>query len=127
MVGKTFLKNLYERPFNAIKKGQKNVEIRANKNVFSGNSVNLIEKGDFIIFKKIDGKEKIKCTVERKTLYKSVKELLESEGTEHTLSSTNNIEEGIRSVESIGNYKELIAKNGVFAIKLKDVEVLHNS
>ena len=127
MVGKTFLKNLYERPFNAIKNGQKNVEIRANKNVFSGNSVNLIEKNDFIIFKKVGSEEKIKCTVEKKILYKSVKELLESEGTEHTLSSTNNIEEGIKSVESIGNYKELIAKNGVFAIKLKDVEVLHDS
>ena len=127
MAGKTFLKNLYERPFNAIKNGQKKIEIRANKNVFSGNSVNLIEKGDFIIFKKVEGEEKIKCTVERKKLYKSVKELLESEGTEHTLSSTNNIWEGIRSVESIGNYKELIAKNGVFAIKLKDVEVLHDS
>jgi len=60
-------------------------------------------------------------------LYKNVKELLESEGIEHTLSSTNNIEEGIKSVESIDNYKELIAKNGVFAIKLKDVEVLHDS
>ncbi|MFH1316556.1 MAG: ASCH domain-containing protein [Candidatus Woesearchaeota archaeon] len=127
MAGKTFLKNLYERPFNAIKNGQKNVEIRANKNIFSGNSINLIEKGDFIIFKKVEGEEKIKCTIERKTLYKSVKELLESEGTEHTLSSTDNVEEGIKSVESIGNYKELIAKNGVFAIKLKDVEVIHDS
>lgn len=127
MAGKTFLKNLYERPFNAIKDNQKNVEIRANKNIFSGSSVNLIEKGDFIIFKKIGSEEKIKCTVERKTLYKSVRELLESEGTEHSLSSTNNIEEGIKSVESIGNYKELIAKNGVFAIKLKNVEALHDS
>jgi ASC-1-like (ASCH) protein len=127
MAGKTFLKNLYERPFIAIKEAQKNIEIRANKNVFSGNSVNLIEKGDFIIFKKIGSNEKIKCTVEKKPLYKSVRELLESEGTEHTLSSTNNIEEGIKSVESIGDYKELIAKNGVFAIKLKDIEELHDS
>lgn len=127
MAGKTFLKNLYERPFNAIKNNQKNVEIRPNKNVFSGNSVNLIEKGDFIIFKKVGSEEKIKCTVERKTLYKNVRELLESEGTEHSLSSTNNIEEGIKSVESIGDYKKLIPKNGVFAIKLKDVEILHDS
>lgn len=127
MASKTFLKNLYERPFNAIMDGQKNIEIRANKNVFSGNSVNLIEKGDFIIFKKVGSEDKIKCVVERKTIYKSVRELLESEGTEHVLSSTNNIEEGIKSVESIDNYKELIAKNGVFAIKLKDVEVLHDS
>ena len=64
IVGKTFLKNLYERQFNAIENGQKNVEIRANKNVFSGSSVNLIEKNDFIIFKRVGSEEKIKCTVE---------------------------------------------------------------
>jgi|SRR3989338_2550171 len=121
MSGKTFLKNLYERPFNAIKKGQKNIEIRANKNDFSESSINLIEEGDFIIFKKVGSEERLKCTVERKRLYRSVRELLEAEGTESTLSSTNNIEEGIKSVESIGNYKELIAKNGVFAIKIKDI------
>ena len=122
MTGKTFLKNLYERPFNAIKRGQKNIEIRANKNTFSGNSINLIGEGDFIIFKKVDSEERLKCTVERKTLYRSVRELLEAEGTEFTLSSTQNIEEGIKSVESIGNYKEIIAKNGVFAIKIKDIQ-----
>ena len=122
MTGKLFLKNLYERPFNAIRDGKKTVEIRANKNVFSGNSINLIEVGDFIIFKKVGTEEKVKCTVERKTLYRTIRELLETEGTEHSLSSTNNIEEGIKSVESISNYKELIVKNGVFAIKIKDVQ-----
>ncbi len=93
----TFLKNLNEIPFNAIKSGKKNIEIRANKNIFSGNSVNLIKEGDFIIFKKVGSEDKIKCTVERKTLYKSIRELLESEGTQHSI-STNNIEEGIRSI-----------------------------
>lgn len=51
IVGKTFLKNLYERQFNAIENGQKNVEIRANKNVFSGSSVNLIEKTILLFLK----------------------------------------------------------------------------
>ena len=124
MVGNTFLKDLYERRFNAIKRGQKNIEIRANKNIFSGNSVNLIMREDFIIFKNVNSEERLKCTVERKTLYKDVRELLEAEGTEHALSSTNDIEEGIKSVESIGDYKELISKNGVFAIKLKDVRIV---
>ncbi len=124
MAGKTFLKDLYERPFNAIKKSQKNIEIRANKNIFSGNSINLIGEGDFIIFKKAGSDERLKCTVERKTLYKNVRELLETEGTEHSLTSTKNIEEGIKSIESIGDYKKLIFKNGVFAIKLKDVKVI---
>ena len=119
MAGKIFLKNLYERPFNAIRDEKKTVEIRANKNIFSGNSVNLIEKGDFIIFKKVGAEEKLKCTVERKTLYKTIRELLETEGTQHSLSSTNDIDEGIKPIESIDNYKELISKNGVFAIKIR--------
>ncbi|HIG93922.1 MAG: hypothetical protein QT02_C0002G0011 [archaeon GW2011_AR9] len=121
MSNKTFFKNLNERPFNAIVNRQKTIEIRANKNIFSENSINLINEGDFIIFKKMGSDDKLKCTVERKTLYRTVRDLLETEGTQPALSSTNNIEEGIKSIESIGNYKELIAKNGVFAIKLKDV------
>jgi len=124
MAGKTFLKNLYERPFNAIKDGKKTIEIRANKNDFSENSVNRIKKGDFIIFRKINTEERLKCNVERKTLYKTIRELLEMEGTKHTLSSTDDIEEGIKSIESIDNYKELIFKNGVFAIKIKDVQMI---
>ncbi len=124
MESKIFHKNLYERPFNAIKNGKKNVEIRANKNSSSKNSVNLIEEGDIIIFKNTKNNEKLKCLVERKTLYKNVRELLEAEGTEYTLSSTNDIEKGIKSVESIGNYKKLISKNGVFAIKLKDIKII---
>ncbi|MBI5391000.1 ASCH domain-containing protein [Candidatus Woesearchaeota archaeon] len=124
MVGKTFFKRLHERPFNAIKEGKKTVEIRANKNEFTGNSVNLIEEGDTIIFRKMDSDEQLWCTVERKTLYKSVRELLEAEGIEHSLSSTTDLDEGIRSVESIGQYKELISKNGVFAIKLANTKIV---
>ena len=68
MSNKTFFKNLNERPFNAIVNRQKTIEIRANKNIFSENSINLINEGDFIIFKKMGSDDKLKCTVERKTL-----------------------------------------------------------
>ena len=37
----------------------------------------------------------------------------------NTLSNTNDIEEGIISIEAIGDYKDLIAKNGIFAIEIK--------
>ena len=76
-----------------------------------------MKKDDKIIFS--DNNERIKVVVERKTLYKTVRELLESEGTEKTLSSTNNIGEGIKSVESIPGYKDFIEENGVFAIKIR--------
>ncbi|MFT4326507.1 MAG: ASCH domain-containing protein [Candidatus Woesearchaeota archaeon] len=118
----TFQKKLYERPFEAIKKGSKKIEIRANKKETSENSVNLMQRGDEIIFTKSKSEEKISCIIERITLYNSTRELLEKEGTKYTLSSTDDLEEGIRSIESIGDYKELIAKNGVFAIELKDVK-----
>lgn len=123
-MAKTFFLNLRERPFEAIKNGTKCIEIRANKNKKSGNAVNLIKARDIIIFKNENSKEKLRCIVERIALYRNVRELLLMEGTEYTLSSTNDIEEGIKSVESIDNYKEIIAKNGVFAIKLKDVKLI---
>ena len=121
MAIKTFNKNLYKKPFEAIKSGKKTVEIRANKKESSENSVNLMKPGDLIIFTCLDSGERIRCEIERIQLYNSARELLKREGTERTLSSTNDIEEGIKSIESIGNYKELIAKNGVFAIKLKSI------
>ncbi len=118
MVEKFYL-NLRSRPFKAIKKGLKNVEIRANKKKFYGNSVNLMSPGDIIVFVEENTKEELTCIIEKITLYKDVRDLLVTEGTENVLSSTTNIDEGIKSVESIGNYKEYIRKNGVFAIKLK--------
>ena len=119
---RTFFFNLRERPLEAIKNGTKNIEVRANKKKKSGNAANLIKAGDAIIFQKENSNEKLQCIAERITLYKTVRDLLLSEGTEFTLSSTKNLEEGIKSIESIDNYKEVIAKNGVFAIKLKDVK-----
>ncbi len=115
----TFSKNLNPRAFDAIKAGTKRIEIRANKNSTGKTSFNNIKEGDFIIFQKKGFDEKLKCLVKRKTLYKSVKELLEKEGTKYTLSSTNDIEKGIQSIESIGDYKRLIAKNGVFAVEIE--------
>ena len=119
---RTFCKNLNERPFEAFKEGSKKIEIRANKKETSQNSINLMQKGDEIIFTKSESDEKISGVIERITLYNSTRELLEKEGTKYTLSSTNDLEEGIKSIESIGNYKQLIEKNGVFAIKLKNVK-----
>ncbi len=118
---KKFYLNLRSRPFDAIEKGTKKIEVRANKNKHTGNSENLMKPGDIIVFTKENSKEKLECVIERITLYRTVRELLLKEGTEHTLSSTDDIEEGIKSIESINNYKEHIKKNGVFAIKLRDI------
>ena len=118
---KKFYLSLRSRPFDAIEIGTKKIEVRANKNKHDENSVNLMKPGDVIVFTKENSKEKLECVIERVTLYRTVRELLLKEGTEHTLSSTDDIEEGIKSIESINNYKEYIKKNGVFAIKLRDI------
>ncbi len=121
MISKTFMLNLRERPFKAIVAGRKKVEIRPNKYIFEGNSVNLMRAGDTVIFTNEVTQEKIECVIERIMLYQTVRELLLTEGTTQTLSSTSNLEEGIQSIESFPNYIELIKKNGVFAIRLKEV------
>ena len=106
--------NLLERPFEAIRRGTKTVEVRANKD-----SVNRMKADDTIIFTKCGTNDKLKCTIVRITLYLTVRDLLVTEGIERTLSSGKDLEDGIKSIESISDYKEQIARNGVLAIVLK--------
>jgi len=120
----TVIFSLHERPFEAIKKGTKNVEVRANKKGNQLGSITLLSPGDEVIFLKEGTQERLKCTLERITLYPTVRELLMAEGCPNTLSSGKNLEDGIISIESIPTYKELIAKNGVFALKLKNPQTL---
>lgn len=115
---KSYNLNLRNRPFEAILKGKKKIEIRANNSEGDVN-YNNIKRGDIIFFRNEDTKQLIKCEVKRKSYYKSIHSLLLNEGTTHTLSSTNCINAGIKSIESIGNYKELINKYGVFAIEIE--------
>lgn len=46
-------------------------------------------------------------------------DLLINEGTDVTLSSGKNLQDGIKSIESIPGYKENIMNNGVYAIHIK--------
>ena len=114
--------NINTRAFNAMINGTKNVEVRANKKSHKPHAINKVRAGDVIIFKDITSNQRISCTAERITLYKTVRELLLKEGTIHTLSSTNDLEKGIKSIESISGYKEHIAQNGVFALKIMNVK-----
>ncbi len=110
-----FSMNLNSRPFEAIKARTKTIEVRANKN-------QLMHNGDTIIFTKINTNETIVCLITRITLYHTIRELLTNEDINKTLSSGKNLEDGIKSIESISDYKEQIAKNGVFAIVLELIE-----
>jgi len=117
-------KTINNRAFRALLNGVKRIEIRANKNNKDINSFNLVDCGDEVIFTNLKTHEKLKAVIKRKTLYQTIRELLITEGTRYSLSSTNDLEMGIKSIESIGDYKKLINKNGVFAIEFEEVETI---
>ena len=109
------------RPFVAIRKKLKTIEVRANKKVGRLDYSKIIV-GDLIIFINQETMEQQICEVERITHYLDLRTLLEIEGTENTLSSGGDIEAGIKSIESITNYKKAIEMKGVFAIKIKSMK-----
>ena len=105
-----------DRPFRAINNGTKKVEVRANR---ENTIISSIKTGDVIQFKNIITHETIHSIVSQVTLYRTVKQLLEREGIERTLSSKGTLEEGIKSIESISDYEAVIRDRGVFAIVLE--------
>ena len=105
-----------DRPFRAIRDGTKKVEVRANR---IQTIITSIKSGDVILFKNIISQESFPSIVSRITLYRTVRQLLETEGTEKTLSSKGTLEEGIKSIESISDYESVIRERGVFAIILE--------
>ncbi len=108
---------LNDRAWNAIKVGSKRVEIRVDT-LDSNFSHKLINSGDTLIFESLSSGLIIECEVLKNVWYKSIEELLTVEGTEYTLSSTNDFDKGVLSINSIPGYTDGIAKNGVYAIHL---------
>lgn len=107
--------DLNDRAFYAIKNGTKRVEIRANT---GNNDFSKYEIGDIIIFKNSENKT-INCKIKEINKYDSTEVLLMQEGTKYTLSSTNDYNEGIKSINSFDGYEEAIKKNGVYAIHIE--------
>ena len=113
----TYNFDINNRAFNAIKNRTKRVEIRCTK-IGTKHTTSIKEKPkDYIIFE--SNGEKIKCLIEEINHYKTVEELLTLEGTRYTLSSTNDFNEGVKSINSLDGYTESIKVNGVYAIHIK--------
>ena len=106
---------LNDRAFNAIQARRKRVEIRANT---KNHDYSKYEVGDVIVFKNSKSNT-INCKITEINKYESVEELLMLEGTKYTLSSTNNYEEGIKSINSLNGYEKSIKENGVYAIHIE--------
>lgn len=110
----TYNFDINNRAFNAIKNRTKRVEIRCTKIGDNHFDYGILKPNDYIIFE--SNGEKIKCLVEEINHYKTVEELLILEGTRYTLSSTDDFNEGVKSINSLDGYKEAINKNGVYAM-----------
>ena len=104
--------DINDRAANAIRNGTKKVEIRANANDIKFKTDDIIEftSNNIGVFY---------VRVEEVNYYKTIEELLTLEGTRYTTSSTNDYNEAINNIYKLNNYRELIKKNGVFAIHIK--------
>lgn len=109
--------DINDRAFNAIKNRTKRIEIRATKPGNNHFNYSILNSGDIINFQSYSGNT-ISCLVEDVNHYASIEELLTLEGTRYTLSSTNDFNEGVKSINSINGYKEAIKINGVYAIHI---------
>ena len=113
--------DINNRAFKAIKNGNKRIEIRVTKLGDNHFNYGVLKNNDIIEFKSYDG-ETINCLVGDVNHYDSIEELLTLEGTRYTLSSTNDFEAGVRSINSINGYEETMKVNGVYAIHITPIE-----
>ncbi len=104
--------NINDRAALAMKNGTKKIEIRAGANY------DKLSCGDVIEFSS-NNLGKFYVRVKGVNHYDSLDELFTLEGTRYTTSSTNDKEEAILNVEKIGDYKNIIKENGVYAIHIK--------
>ena len=113
--------DINNRAFNAIKNGTKRVEIRVTKLGDNHFDYGVLKDGDLIELKSFDG-DIITCKVHDVNHYDSIEELLTLEGTRYTLSSTNDFNEGVKSINSINGYSEAMKINGVYAIHIEYIK-----
>lgn len=110
--------DINNRAFNAIKNRSKRVEIRATKIGVDHFDYSILKENDLINFTSYDGNT-IKVKITDINHYNTIEELLCLEGTRYTLSSTNDFNEGVKSINSIIGYEEAIKQNGVYAIHIE--------
>jgi ASC-1-like (ASCH) protein len=113
--------DINDRPWKAIKNHTKKVEVRTNTK-YEDIDYSQIAPGDHMIF--INNKTSKPLTVKILSIrhYKTVKDLLQEEGPERTLSSGKSLKEGVSSILKIKGYTENIPKYGVYALTVKPID-----
>ena len=114
---KKFVFDINDRAFNAIKNETKKVEIRVTK-LDGSFDYSILKQNDLISFVN-SNKEKILCKILKVNWYRTIEELLTVEGTKYTLSSTDNFDDGVKSINSFDGYTNGIKVNGVYAIHIE--------
>lgn len=109
--------DINKRAFNAIKSKTKRIEIRATKLEKDSFDYKVLKENDMIDF--TSNAEHLLVRITDINHYNTIEELLVMEGTRYTLSSTNDFNEGVKSINSLDGYKEAIKKNEVYAIHLE--------
>lgn len=112
---KNYNLDLNDRPFKAIKAGTKKIEGRTPKDA-DDKRYDEMTVGDTLTFTNNVTSEKIICKVLFVNKYLDIKSMLETEGTKNVLSSGFDIEEGIKSYNSLPGYEDRIKKYGLYAI-----------
>ncbi len=114
---KTYHFDLNDRAFSAIKNKTKRIEIRVTK-LDNSFDYSILKQNDLIYFTNSNN-EAITCKIIKINWYKTIEELLTIEGTKYTISSTDDFNEGVRSINSFDGYTSGIKENGVYAIHIE--------
>ena len=110
---------LNNRTFKAIKAGTKKVEGRTPTD-WDKTPYKRLKQGDSIRFINDATNESLEVKISFIHHYSDVKGMLEKEGVENVLSGEpKTIEHGIKSYNSLTDYKKGIKKNGIYAIGLE--------
>ena len=114
---------LNPRAFAAMLAGTKRVEIRV-KTAAEPFDYACLAAGDTLRFQNFESGERLAVTLTAAVHYPHIEALLAAEGTEHTLSSTNDPVKGAASVRSFAGYAEGMLKNGCWALRFENARAL---
>lgn len=116
-----FTLKINDRPFNAIKLGTKKIEGRVSTS-HDDIPYSKVCIDDIIILVNRNTGEKLTTKVLWVNHYLSFRTMLEVEGPENILSSSGDLEKGIKSFEAFSEYKENVKKWGVYALRIDPIE-----
>ena len=115
--------SLNPRACAAMLVGTKRVEIRV-KTAAEPFDYACLQAGDTLCFQNFESGAWLAVTLTAAVHYPDIEALLAAEGTEHTLSSTNDPVKGAASVRSFAGYAEGMLQNGCWALRFENARAL---